>query len=138
MIIFAISYIFRKIGDDIQQTLNRGKSVLLLGPRQTGKTSLLHHQINPDITYSFAQIDVRLYFEKNPVAFAQQLNLEVKRFSKLPLILVDEVQKIPLIMDVAQDFIDNKKAQFILTGSSARKLNMALTSIYYQEELFHL
>jgi predicted AAA+ superfamily ATPase len=39
-----------------------------------------------------------------------------------PLVIVDEVQKAPEILNVAQDLIDSKKARFVLTGSSARKL----------------
>jgi predicted AAA+ superfamily ATPase len=39
-----------------------------------------------------------------------------------PLVIVDEVQKVPALLDVGQDLIDRRKAQFIFTGSSARKL----------------
>jgi len=117
-----MSYIDRKIGDLVNRALAREKSILLLGPRQTGKTTFLDHQVKPDLTFSFAHIATRLHYEKNPVAFAQELKLETEKYDRKPLVLIDEVQKIPLIMDVAQDFIDKKMAQFILTGSSARKL----------------
>ncbi len=117
-----MDYLTRKIGDSVNQALQRGKSVLLLGPRQTGKTTLLNHQIKSDIQYSLAQIETRLYYEKHLIAFAQQLELQIEKSPPMPIILIDEVQKIPLIMDIVQDFIDRKKAQFILTGSSARKL----------------
>lgn len=117
-----MSYINRQILKPIKAALNRDKSVLLLGPRQTGKTTLIQHQLQPDITYSFAQIESRLYYEKNPILLAQELSLEVKKYKKKPLVFIDEVQKIPLIMDVAQDLIDRRLAQFILSGSSARKL----------------
>jgi len=43
-----------------------------------------------------------------------------------PLVVLDEVQKIPVILDVVQDLIDNGKANFILTGSSARKLRRGI------------
>lgn len=117
-----MSYIFRKIGPEIEAALNRGKSILLLGPRQTGKTTLLRHQVTTNINYTFANIETRLRVEKNPIIFAKELALEIENFKDPPLVLIDEVQKIPLIMDLAQDLIDQKKAQFILTGSSARKL----------------
>jgi predicted AAA+ superfamily ATPase len=39
-----------------------------------------------------------------------------------PLVIIDEIQKIPRLMDAIQDLIDRKIAKFILTGSSARKL----------------
>src|ERR1700722_1721417 len=117
-----MSYILRKINEPIKHALKRGKSILLLGPRQTGKTTFLNHQIKPDIQFSLAEVETRLRFEKNPVALAEELNFVIKKTTKKPLILIDEVQKIPLIMDIAQDLIDKKVAQFILTGSSARKL----------------
>lgn len=40
----------------------------------------------------------------------------------LPLIVIDEIQKVPDLLDVVQSLIDEKKAKFVLTGSSARKL----------------
>jgi predicted AAA+ superfamily ATPase len=51
--------------------------------------------------------------------------VEALKFSKAgrrPLVVLDEVQKAPVILDVVQDLIDRGKANFILTGSSARKL----------------
>ena len=45
-----------------------------------------------------------------------------ERANKKPLVAVDEIQKVPELLDTTQDLIDRKIAQFILTGSSARKL----------------
>lgn len=115
-------YLTRLIGPIIQKILMRGKSVLLLGPRQTGKTTLIQHQINPDLSYSFAQAAIRLRYEKNPVLLEAELNEQIKQFSKPPLIFLDEIQKLPGLMDVVQHIIDEKRAQFILSGSSAHKL----------------
>lgn len=117
-----MDYIPRKISAEVDQALNRGKSILLLGPRQTGKSTFLREQIKPQINYSFANIETRLRYEKNSVSFAQELDLEIRHYPQPPLVLIDEIQKIPIIMDVAQELIDKKAAQFILTGSSARKL----------------
>lgn len=48
---------------------------------------------------------------------------EIEAFSeKKPLVIIDEIQKVPKILDPIQSLIDNHKATFILTGSSARKL----------------
>lgn len=114
----SMEYINRLIQDQIHQTLERNKSLLLLGPRQTGKTTLIKN-IPSDLFISFIKPETRLRYEKNPSLLEQEisaLNITV------PLIILDEVQKIPIIMDIVQDLIDNNKAQFILTGSSARKL----------------
>lgn len=116
------TYIDRKIENVIKQNLARGKSILLLGPRQTGKTTLIKNQINPDISYSFAKVSQRQRYEKDPSLLERELEEEIKAFEQPPIIFIDEVQKIPAVMDIAQSMIDDKLAQFILTGSSARKL----------------
>lgn len=118
-----MSYINRKILSAINHALGRGKSVLLLGARQTGKTTLIHEQIKPDIYYSFIQPATRQAYEMKPDLLGAEIEAELKsRKLKNPIVAIDEVQKIPLIMDVIQDLIDRRIARFIITGSSARKL----------------
>lgn len=112
----------RLLEKNIRKTLQRGKSILLLGPRQTGKTTLVEKHIQPDIQYSFARITTRQRYEKNPALLERELEEKISQCSPIPLIFIDEVQKIPRIMDSAQHLIDSQKAQFILSGSPARKL----------------
>ena len=117
-----MKYIKRLIEDRIRHTLLRDKSVLLLGARQTGKTTLTQ-QFKHDLLVSFVRPDTRQRYEKSP----HLLNGEVESLipaeaGKRPLVILDEVQKVPVILDVVQDLIDRGKADFILTGSSARKL----------------
>lgn len=116
-----MTYIPRKIEKVIQQYLKRGWSILLLGPRQTGKTTLLD-QLSVDLTISFAMPDVRLQYELDVGLLINTVSTLAKQIKKKPLIIVDEIQKVPLMMDAVQYLIDKKIAQFILTGSSARKL----------------
>lgn len=118
-----MDYFNRQILPSIQHALNRGKSILLLGARQTGKTTLIHEQIKPDIYYSFVQPAVRQAYEVNPSLLAAEIEaaIQLKKLHN-PVIAIDEVQKVPLILDVVQDLIDRRLARFILTGSSARKL----------------
>jgi uncharacterized protein len=113
-------YINRKITSALKRLIKQGKSVLLLGPRQTGKTTLLN-KLKPDLSISFIQPRVRLQYELDPTSLADEIEALNKKI-KCPLIIIDEVQKVPLIMDVVQDLIDRELGQFILTGSSARKL----------------
>jgi predicted AAA+ superfamily ATPase len=115
-------YIKRGIGHRIEHALKRGKSVLLLGPRQTGKTTLVE-RMNPARTITFARAENRQRYEKYPALLADELRaLARERTPGLPLVVLDEVQKVPALLDSVQDLIDNNIAQFILTGSSARKL----------------
>lgn len=112
----------RTISDALRRHLGRGKSVLLLGPRQTGKTTLIGG-LEPDLALSLVSPAVRQRYEKDPSLLAGEV-LALPRSSsrRRPLVTVDEVQKVPALMDVGQQLIDGGEAQFVFTGSSARKL----------------
>ena len=117
-----MKYIKRLQEDRIRRTIERDKSVLLLGARQTGKTTLMG-QFKHDLLVSFVQPDVRQRYEKSPHLLKGEVeSLTAAENGKRPLVVLDEVQKVPVILDVVQDLIDREKANFILTGSSARKL----------------
>jgi len=118
----AMPILNRELEPVIKMHLERGKSILLLGPRQVGKTTLIQHAIKPDIQLSFANAEVRVRFEKDIVWGIKTLEAEIQALDKKPVIFIDEVQKVPNIMDSIQDMIDRNIAQFILSGSSARKL----------------
>jgi predicted AAA+ superfamily ATPase len=115
-----MEYIARALEEPLQKALRRGKSVLLLGPRQTGKTTLLG-RIEHDLALSFVRPDVRLRYEKDPSLLAAEVEGRPAR-GRRQLVLLDEVQRVPRILDVVQDLIDRGRAIFVLTGSSARKL----------------
>ena len=68
-----ISYITRAIEKSIKTTLDRGKSILLLGARQTGKTTLLKHMNIGDIFYTLLDPELRLRFEKSPQLLSQEI-----------------------------------------------------------------
>lgn len=117
-----MKYIKRALEDHIRHALARDKSVLLLGARQTGKTTLVG-QFPHDLQISFIQPDVRQRYEKAPHLLKGEVeSLTTAKDGNRPLVILDEVQKVPVILDVVQDLIDRRKANFVLTGSSARKL----------------
>ncbi len=122
MIIYPMNYIDRNILPRIEDTLARGKSILLLGPRQTGKTTLIKQKMSVDAYITLLDPHTRLRYEKDPLLLAQELKLLIQNSDKKPVIFIDEIQKIPQLMDLIQLLIDENQAQFILTGSSARKL----------------
>lgn len=117
-----MAYINRKIIPILKNTLKRNKSILLLGPRQTGKTTLILQQLQPDICYSLVEQRTRIRFEKDPTLLEKELELKIQSLNKKPVIFIDEIQKIPQLMDSVQYIIDKGLAVFILSGSSARKL----------------
>src|SRR5450759_1872016 len=135
-------YINRLIEKDLRDAVAKKKSVLLLGPRQTGKTTLLQ-RLSPTRLLNLANPDQRQRYEKRPAVLIDEIHdLEAQSGTPPPdpilgrsgdggrrnasrpppLVVIDEVQKVPALMDALQVLIDEKKAIFILTGSSARKL----------------
>ena len=112
----------RAIESRLRQALDRQKSVLLLGPRQTGKTTLLE-PLQPDLMLNFLRPEVRQRYERSPQLLSAELEtLTGHSHGRRPLVALDEVQRVPELVNVAQDAIDRRLARFILTGSSARKL----------------
>jgi predicted AAA+ superfamily ATPase len=97
------------------------KSVLLLGPRQTGKSTLVHG-LTPDLTINLARESEFLTFSSNPSALEERIGA-----ARPATVFVDEVQRLPALLNTLQALIDDTKRagaplKFFLTGSSARKL----------------
>ncbi|MCB1118805.1 MAG: ATP-binding protein [Chlamydiia bacterium] len=111
----------RTIIKRIETILKRGKSILLLGPRQTGKTTLLQ-TLPLDRYISLAKLANQVGYREDLSRLEREVEALASRLDHLPVIAIDEIQKIPLLTDAVQDLIDRGIAQFILTGSSARKL----------------
>jgi len=98
---------------DLTKLLKK-KSFFLFGPRGTGKTTLIQRTL-PDVTM-IDLLEVRTYREylKNPSVISEQ---KLKS-----IVVIDEVQKLPEILDEVHRLIQAEKLTFLLTGSSARKL----------------
>ncbi|MDZ4661216.1 MAG: ATP-binding protein [Pseudomonadota bacterium] len=108
----------RSIEAEFHELLKNKKSILLLGPRQTGKTTLIK-SVKSDLYINLSLTTERRRFELNPDQIIQEVEgLNLKR----PIVVIDEIQKVPDILDPIQTLIDDRKAIFVLTGSSARKL----------------
>ena len=101
--------------------LPAGQSAFLWGPRKTGKSTYLKQHFKNSLVYDFLNTDLFFEFTKNPSLLRQQLLAASVQSLKHPVIL-DEVQKVPGILDEVHWLIENRKVQFILCGSSARKL----------------
>ena len=97
------------------------QSAFLWGPRKTGKSTYLKTRFPHSLVYDFLQSDLFLEFSKRPALLREQLEAKDLDTLKSPVIL-DEVQKIPHILDEVHWLIENKGLSFILCGSSTRKL----------------
>lgn len=93
------------------------KSVLLLGPRQVGKSTLLRKTFPKARYVDLLEADTFRELSARPESLRESLT------SADTHIIVDEIQKLPNLLDEIQSIIDrNKRIRFVLTGSSARKL----------------
>jgi predicted AAA+ superfamily ATPase len=93
------------------------KSFFLLGPRGTGKSYFLRSKF-PDALY----IDLLKDEDYQRLLSNPSRLVEYIGSKKFEWIIIDEIQKIPALLDEVHRLIENKKQKFILTGSSARKL----------------
>lgn len=113
-------YIYRK--SPILEEL-KTRSVLLLGPRRTGKSSFIRNELKADKIYNLLLSDVFLQLSRRPSLVRESLNDNDK------LIVIDEIQKLPKLMDEVHFMIEELGIRFLLTGSSARKLKRTHTSL---------
>ena len=97
------------------------QSAFLWGARKTGKTTYLKRRFPDSLLYDFLKTDFFIEISKNPALFRERLLAKDKNILKHPIIL-DEVQKVPPVLDEVHWLIENKGLRFILCGSSARKL----------------
>ncbi len=109
----------------IKRTLNinlpKAQSCFLWGARQTGKTTFLREKYKNSIYYDFLKKDLYIKYLKNPSILREEILAMSDKELSQPII-IDEIQKIPELLDEVHWLIENKKVSFILSGSSARKL----------------
>ena len=99
-------------------------SFFLFGPRQVGKTTLLD-EIPGALRLDLLNPDEQLEFNKNPNLLRERL----AAISGIKTIIIDEIQRVPRILDVVQSLLDRDKSlRFIMSGSSARTPTWQTTS----------
>ncbi len=111
---------------DINHDLER-KSQFLFGPRQTGKTSWIMEELE-GVRFRFNLLDKKLVkaLMDDPSLFAGMLRREGIASG---LVVVDEIQKLPFLLDEVHNLIESTDIRFLLTGSSARKLRAQRTNL---------
>jgi len=97
-------------------TILKSKSCFLFGPRQTGKSSLIRETLQQHKAYNLLDSDTFLTLSQNLKLIEQQLT------PKDHIIIIDEIQKLPQLLDEVHLIIEKYNIHFLLTGSSARKL----------------
>ena len=104
---------------DIKDHL-RERSLFLFGPRQTGKSTFLRTQLGTTITKTYNLLDRGLFLRlsNDQTLIRQEL---VEQNLTDCVICIDEIQKLPELLDEVQLLIEERNIRFLLTGSSARK-----------------
>jgi predicted AAA+ superfamily ATPase len=96
------------------------RSVLVLGPRQVGKSTLLRG-LEPDLTIDLASPSTFREYVTQPDRFERELE---SSSPGLRIVMINEVQRVPALLDAVQSVLDARprRFRFLLSGSSARKL----------------
>ena len=112
--IINVDYMHTRILD--LDKLLKNKSFFLLGPRTTGKTTLVHHQLKDALVIDLLMAQTFSTLVRNPSVLGELV------INDEQIVVIDEVQKLPAILDEVQRLIQQRGITFLLTGSSARKL----------------
>lgn len=106
----------------LQLNLPKNQSIFLWGARKTGKSTYLKSNFKSSLYFDFLKHDDYLHYSRTPSALREEI-LKVDPEKLISPIIIDEVQKIPEVLDEVHWMIENiKNAHFILCGSSIRKL----------------
>lgn len=98
---------------DLKTALSK-KSHFLFGPRATGKSWLTKKQLPQAQIFDLLNLSTYERFLRRPAAFAEEVNCDI--------VVIDEIQKLPGLLDEVHRLIEERGIKFLLTGSSARKL----------------
>ncbi len=101
--------------------LPEGQSAFLWGARKTGKSTYLQTRFPGSVYLDLLKTDVALDLMRRPALLRERLAARTAEELAGPII-IDEVQKVPALLDEIHWLIENRRLQFILCGSSARKL----------------
>jgi predicted AAA+ superfamily ATPase len=96
---------------------NINTTAFLFGPRMTGKTTLLR-KLNAEEYFDLLDPEIELQYRARPGLFREQ----IAALSPGARIIIDEIQRVPELLNYVQMGIDRSQQVFLLSGSSARKL----------------
>ena len=104
---------------DIENRLDEG--MFLFGGRQVGKSTLLRERFPKAVYVDLLDPDTRKRFKRRAMDFYEML----VKYPPQTLVIVDEIQKLPELLDVVHKLMVENGLYFILSGSSARKIKKA-------------
>jgi len=119
------------------------RSYFLFGPRATGKSFLIKKQLsNKAVILNLLRTDLSLRLMAEPFRLEELIRGHLLEKKSPTAVVLDEIQKVPLLLDEVHRLIEDYHWKFLLTGSSARKLKHGhanlLAGRVRQAELFPL
>ncbi|OFZ27905.1 MAG: hypothetical protein A2381_07890 [Bdellovibrionales bacterium RIFOXYB1_FULL_37_110] len=103
--------------------LTTNQTYFLFGPRGTGKTTFLKENFPNHLHINLLETTYYYDLMKDPGRLQNIVGTKNKE------VIIDEVQKIPKLLDIVHHLIEKDKVHFILSGSSARKLKKANSNL---------
>ncbi len=100
--------------------LTEKKSFFLFGPRATGKTTLMHQSFTENVAVFINLLRSDIYLRLSNAPHELEEMIDITQTPKL--IIIDEIQRVPELLNEVHRLIEERKLHFLLTGSSARKL----------------
>ena len=101
----------------IKKPMDARKSFFLFGPRGTGKTTWLKHNLPDALFVNLLQSEFYNRLSANPGHLRELIPPDYRDW-----IIIDEVQRVPAILNEVHDLLESRRLDFIMTGSSARAL----------------
>lgn len=93
-------------------------SIFLFGARQTGKTTLIGELFPNAVKYDLLDSNTYERLQRNPALLRQELEMAADN----SMVVIDEIQQLPILLNEVHSLIVKKNLRFVLSGSSARKL----------------
>jgi uncharacterized protein len=121
----------------IQREINliKTRSFFLFGARGTGKTSLLRAEFRENVPlFNLLQPKLFQELQKRPESFETLLPKDRREGD---WIIIDEIQRVPELLNIVHDKIESEKLRFVLTGSSARKLKRSGVNLLAGRAIVH-
>ena len=98
------------------RSILKQRSCFLFGPRQTGKSTLIRQQLQEATTYNLLDQALFLRLSRQPGLIREALQPDTK------VVVIDEIQRLPALLNEVHLMIEEHGVRFFLTGSSARSL----------------